>query len=102
VARREALEEASLELLDLLPACEYFASPGGSTETCQVFIGKVDASRAGGVHGLADEGEDIRVHVMPLDEALRAIDQRRIRVASTIVALQWLARHRTDVDARWK
>lgn len=101
VARREALEEAGLELLDLLPACEYFASPGGSTETCQVFIGKVDASRAGGVHGLADEGEDIRVHVMALDEALHAIDQRRIRVASTIVALQWLALHRAEVEARW-
>ena len=101
VARREALEEAGLELLDLVPACEYFASPGGSTETCQVFIGKVDASRAGGVHGLADEGEDIRVQVMSLDEALHAIDQRRIRVASTIVALQWLALHRAGIEARW-
>jgi ADP-ribose pyrophosphatase len=101
VARREAMEEAGLELLDLMPACEYFASPGGSTETCQVFIGKVDASRAGGVHGLADEGEDIRVHVMALDEALHAIDQRRIRVASTIVALQWLALHRAEIEARW-
>jgi len=101
VARREALEEAGLELLDLMPACEYFASPGGSTETCQVFIGKVDAIRAGGVHGLADEGEDIRVHVMALDEALHAIDQRRIRVASTIVALQWLALHRAEIEARW-
>jgi 8-oxo-dGTP pyrophosphatase MutT (NUDIX family) len=27
VARREALEEAGLELMDLVPACSYFASP---------------------------------------------------------------------------
>ena len=48
VARRETAEEAGLELLDLVPACTYFASPGGSTETCQIFIGRVDAAGAGG------------------------------------------------------
>ena len=42
VARRETAEEAGLELLDLVPACSYFTSPGGSTETCRVFIGRVE------------------------------------------------------------
>jgi ADP-ribose pyrophosphatase len=101
VARREALEEAGLELQDLIPACTYFVSPGGTTETCQVLIGRVEAPSAGGVHGLADQGEDIRVHLVPLDEALEGIDSGRIRVASTIVALQWLALHRAEVRARW-
>ena len=64
VARREAAEEAGLELLDLVPACTYFASPGGSTETCQIFIGRVVAAGAGGIFGRTDEGEDIRVHVV--------------------------------------
>jgi ADP-ribose pyrophosphatase len=101
VARREALEEAGLELLDLVPACSYFASPGGSTETCQVFIGRVDAASAGGIFGLAHEGEDIKVHVVPLEEALKWLGDGRVHAATTIVALQWLALHRAELAQRW-
>ena len=102
VARREAAEEAGLELLELVPACTYFASPGGSTETCQVFIGRVDAAGADGIFGLIDEGEDIKVHVVPLDTALDWLEDGRIHAATTIIALQWLALHRAELDERWK
>jgi ADP-ribose pyrophosphatase len=101
VARREAAEEAGLELLDLVPACTFFASPGGSTETCQVFIGRVDAADAGGIHGLADEGEDIKVHVVELERALAGLGERT-QAATTVVALQWLALHRAELEQRWK
>jgi ADP-ribose pyrophosphatase len=101
VARRETHEEAGLELLDLVPACTYFASPGGSTETCQVFIGRVDAGQAGGIFGLAHEGEDIKVRVVSFDDALAWIGDGRIHAAQTIVALQWLALHRAELAARW-
>jgi ADP-ribose pyrophosphatase len=102
VARREAVEEAGLELLDLVPACSYFSSPGGSTETCRVFIGRVDATAAGGIFGLAEEGEDIKVRAVPLDQALAWIDNGRIHAAPTIVALQWLALHRAELMDRWR
>ena len=101
VARREAIEEAGLQLRDLIHACTYFVSPGGTSETCEVLIGRVEAPSAGGVHGLPHEGEDIRVHVMGLDEALDGINRGRIRVASTLVAVQWLVLHRAEVRARW-
>jgi len=101
VARREAAEEAGLELLELVPACTYFASPGGSTETCQTFIGRVDARNAGGIFGLPDEGEDIKVHVVALDQALAFLAENRIHAVSTIVALQWLALHRAELAQRW-
>jgi ADP-ribose diphosphatase len=101
VARREAAEEAGLELLDLVPACTYFASPGGSTETCQVFIGRVDAAGAGGIFGRIDEGEDIRVHVVALATALGWLDDGRIHAATTVIALQWLALHRAGLEQRW-
>jgi ADP-ribose pyrophosphatase len=101
VARREAAEEAGLELLDLVPACVYFASPGGSTETCQVFIGRVDAAGAGGIFGRTDEGEDIRVHVVPLATALDWLCDGGIHAATTVVALQWLALHRAELERRW-
>jgi ADP-ribose pyrophosphatase len=101
VARRESREEAGIEPEDLIRACDYFVSPGGATERCLVFIGRVDSTAAGGVFGLEHEGEDIRVHVLGLGDALARIGDGRIRVASTIIALQWLALHRESVRARW-
>ena len=101
VARREAQEEAGLAVLDLAPVCTYFASPGGTTETCAVFVGRVDAANAGGIFGLAHEGEDIKVHVVAVDLALDWLAEGRIKVATTIIALQWLALHRSDLRRRW-
>jgi ADP-ribose pyrophosphatase len=101
VAKREAAEEAGLELLDLVPACTYFTSPGGSTETCRVFIGLVDTEGAGGIHGLVAEGEDIRVRVVGLDRALDELGGDRVHAATTLIALQWLALHRAELAARW-
>jgi ADP-ribose pyrophosphatase len=94
VATREAREEAGLELIRLEPISRYFASPGGSTETVDLFFGEVDASAAGGCFGLAEEGEDIKVHVVSSDYALAWLKEGRIKVATTIIALQWLMANR--------
>jgi ADP-ribose pyrophosphatase len=93
---------AGLELLDLVLACTYFASPGGSTETCQVFVERVDAANAGGIFDKADEGEDIKAHVVALDTALEWLRDDRIHAATTVVALQWLALHRAELEECWK
>ena len=77
VARREAVEEAGLELGELWPITRYFPSPGGSDERVHLYIGRCDSEGADGVFGLAEEGEDIRVHVWSLQEALRAISDGR-------------------------
>ena len=58
-------------------------------------------SVAGGVHGLAEEGEDIRVHVWPLEDALQAVKDGRIDNAASIIALQWLALNRAEVRGLW-
>jgi ADP-ribose pyrophosphatase len=102
VARREAREEAGLELLDLVPIGRYYPSPGGSSEICEAFIARVDSRGAGGLFGLTDHGEDVSAHVVPLATALAWLDAGRIRVASTIITLQWLALHRAELEARWQ
>jgi ADP-ribose pyrophosphatase len=94
VARREAKEESGLELLELEPIFRYFASPGGSTETVDLFWGRVDSSTAGGHFGLAEEGEDIKVHVVSSEVALAWMNEGRIKVATTLIALQWLMANR--------
>ena len=101
VARREAVEEAGLALAELWPLTQYYPSPGGSDERVHLYVGRCDSRGAGGVHGLEEEGEDIRVLVWSLDEALAALDDGRIDNAASIIALQWLALNRAEVRGLW-
>ena len=99
VAHREAQEEAGLDLYNLRHITRFFASPGGSTETVDLFLARIDASKAGGLFGLADEGEDVKVHVLSYDAAVDWLKQGRIRVGTTIIALQWLMLNRDRLKA---
>lgn len=101
VARREAVEEAGLTLGALWPVCAYYPSPGGSDERVHLFVGRCDSVGAGGIHGLEEEGEDIRVHVLPFEDALARVRDGRIDNAASIMALQWLALNRDEVRGLW-
>lgn len=101
VALREAREEAGLEVSDLEFVCRYQVSPGGNTEEILLFCGRVDAARAGGLHGLDSEHEDIRVHVLDWQDARAALDAGRMHNAAAIISLQWLALHREALRRRW-
>ncbi len=101
VARREAHEEAGLEVGALEFICRYQVSPGGSTEEILLFCGCVDATRAGGLHGLDSEHEDIRVHVLDFAAAQAALEAGEVRNAAGIIGLQWLALNRDDLRRRW-
>ncbi len=101
VARREAHEEAGCVVTDLVPIASFLTSPGATTETVRLFCGRVDSEGAGGLHGLAAEGEDIRATVASVEEAVALLDEGRIVNAKTIIALQWLARHYPSLKARW-
>jgi ADP-ribose pyrophosphatase len=94
---REAQEEAGVQLLELVKLYEYWVSPGGSTEKLTLFCGRVDASLANGIHGLAHENEDIKVVVMPCQAAIEAINTGAINNSATIMALQWLALNKNKV-----
>ena len=101
VARREAIEEAGLTLGALWPISAYYPSPGGSDERVHLYVGRCDSRLAAGIHGLEEEGEDIRVHVWSFDEALQAVRDGRIDNAASIIALQWLALNRAEVRGLW-
>ncbi|PAU60789.1 ADP-ribose diphosphatase [Pseudomonas sp. PIC25] len=101
VAHREAAEEAGLTLSSLWPITTYFPSPGGSDERVFLYLGRCDSEGAGGIHGLPEEGEDIKVHVWPLEDALQAVKDGRISNAASIIALQWLALNRAEVRGLW-
>lgn len=90
VAIREAKEESGADIQDLIPICDYLVSPGGTNESLALYCAIVDSQHISGVHGLKSEGEDIRVHVVAREEAVKAIYDGRINNAATIIALQWL------------
>ena len=102
VVRREAIEEAALEIGDLIPIYNLMLSPGAVSESCTLFLGRVDSATAGGVFGLASEDEDILVKVVPFPEVLAMLDRGEIDNAAAVVALQWLALHRDEVRSRWR
>jgi ADP-ribose pyrophosphatase len=102
LARRESFEEAGLQVGLIEPMLEYFCSPGGSTEFFSLFCGQVDLRDvAADNFGVADENEDIRLHILDVSEALTLLRQGVINNAMTIIALQWFQLHRQQLDAAW-
>jgi len=90
VARREAYEEAGLKVDSLEKLFTYYSSPGGTDEQVTLYCGLVDSSNAGGIHGLADENEDIRVVVKSREEAFAEACQGRAANSMSLIGLQWL------------
>lgn len=99
VACREAVEEAGCDVLALLPVAQYMPSPGACDEWVHLFVGLVDSEGVGGIHGLPEEHEDIRVHCVPLPELRQMMESGRINSASTLIAVQWLLLNRERVSA---
>ncbi|TCS41162.1 NUDIX domain-containing protein [Reinekea marinisedimentorum] len=101
VARREAVEEAGVDVGRLEFICKYLPSPGGTNERVFLYVGEVDSSTASGVHGLDEEGEDIRVHTPSITEAYQWLEDGQIINAASIIALQWFQLHESRLRAQW-
>jgi nudix-type nucleoside diphosphatase (YffH/AdpP family) len=90
--RLEAEEETGYRLHDVHKVFDAFMSPGALTEKIHFFVAEYESHMrvsAGG--GLADEGEEIEVLELGLDEALAMISDGRIVDAKTIMLLQHAA-----------
>ena len=101
MVRREAREEAGCDITALEPIARYFSTPGACSEKVDLFCGRVDASGLGGIHGLAEEGEDIRATVWTLTDALALLDTGKICNSMTLIAMQWLAHHHASLAEKW-
>jgi nudix-type nucleoside diphosphatase (YffH/AdpP family) len=90
--RLEAEEETGYRLHDVHKVFEAFMSPGAVTEKIHFFVAEYEPQMrisAGG--GLADEGEEIEVLELGIDEALAMISDGRVVDAKTIMLLQHAA-----------
>lgn len=101
VALAELAEETGLGARDLVPVTRYMPSPGVSTESIEMFCARVDSGAAGGLHGLDQEHEDIRVFTEPSDGVPALLDSGRIDNAHTVIALQWFLLNRDRLRRLW-
>ena len=99
VARREALEEAGCQVGQLTKLHTYYPSPGACNERVTLFCGLVDTHGLGGVYGVEDEHEDIRVHIVTFTTAWELLEQGRLDNAMSLIGLHWLAGQRASLRA---
>ncbi|MEJ2043291.1 MAG: NUDIX domain-containing protein [Reinekea sp.] len=101
VARREAIEEAGIELGRIHFITRYLPSAGGSNERIHLYVAEADCSKASGIHGLDEEGEDIRVLTVPFDQAFTWVEEGQINNAAAIIALQWFRLNQETLKQLW-
>jgi ADP-ribose pyrophosphatase len=101
MARRETFEESGCTVGRLEQIMGFYPSPGGCSEHVTVFCGEVSADGVGGIHGVAEEGEDIRVFSMPTDDAMSLVKSGAIDNSIGVVGIQWLVMNRDDLRGRW-
>ncbi len=90
--RAEAEEETGYRLGEIRKIFEAFMSPGSVTERLHFFVAEYQQDmKIGRGGGNADEGEDIEVLELPIDEAMTMICDGRIVDAKTIMLLQYAA-----------
>jgi ADP-ribose pyrophosphatase len=101
LVKRESMEEAGLAVSEVLPIHRLMLTPGACSESCEIFIGRVDATKAGGVFGLDSEGENILVKAMSFADAYELMERGEFDNAVAVIAIQWLALHHQEMRKRW-
>jgi nudix-type nucleoside diphosphatase (YffH/AdpP family) len=99
-ARREAREEAGLEIAQLIRIAGYYPSPGAKAEYLHSYLGLSDLpDDAGGLGGLASEEEDIRSHVLSFETLMALVASGEIDNAPLLLSAMELSRRREALRA---
>ncbi len=95
-ARREAQEEAGLQLGRLEPVADYYPTPGAVTEYLYSYVAICDLpDGVAGVFGAAAEAEDIKGHLIGFDRLMALVATGEVANAPLLLSALWLQRERT-------
>lgn len=95
---REVKEETGCDVLSIVPICAYLTTPGISAEKIHVFYARIKAPiHNHEIHGMAEEGENIKVWALSFDEALQLLAEGKIVSSPTVIGLQWLQINRASL-----
>ncbi|MET0970767.1 MAG: NUDIX hydrolase [Tardiphaga sp.] len=98
-AARECFEEIGVQPERLVELFSVLPTPGLTDELVTFFLGFIDSAKVVSRGGLAEETEDVRPFVVPINAALAALDEGAVFNGLMISALQWLALHRPSLQA---
>jgi ADP-ribose pyrophosphatase len=102
LGRREALEEANCKVTDMVEMFRYLPSPGMTNEVLIFFCGRMESHHAVGVHGLAEEHEDIRSTLFDFDQIEELLKTGSTGNGPLISALQWMLLNHERVRSLWR
>lgn len=88
--RREALEESGCDIHELKHLFSFYPSAGACDELFHLYVAQADLPLEGGIFGMPDEGENIKLHIISYKEVQNLLTNGRLRNAPVIMALQWL------------
>lgn len=97
-ALRETREECGLTINTLVPAANYYPSVGGNASYFHTFVGLCDIPNgADGVHGLREESEDIKSHIISFADAWTMVENGQFNTGPLIQLILWLGSHRKSM-----
>jgi len=102
LARREAMEEANCKVTDLVEMIRFLPTPGMSNEVFVAFLGRMAPGAVTGVHGLANEHEDIRSTLFHLDQIPEILANGHTGNGPLLIALQWMQINRDRIRKLWR
>lgn len=98
-AQKEAQEEAgvSIEPGKLKKIGSVYPSPGRITEKVHIFFASLETAPPCGIFGLAEEGEQIRTHLVSRGTLYRMMDEQIIKDCMALLALNWFRTHESSI-----
>lgn len=101
-ARREAKEEAGIDLYDLLPVSMSYPSPGAMSEFYHIFLGLADLpDDIIGIGGKEDEHEDIKSHLFSAKDLMQMVQNNQLRALPTVTASLWLFAQKERIQSQY-
>lgn len=95
--RRESVEESGCEIHQLEHLFTFYPSAGACNEIFHLYAAQANLPTEGGIFGMLDEGENIKLHILKYADLEVLFQSQRLRNAPLIMALQWLKQHVTTL-----
>lgn len=90
---REAFEESGCQIERPQHLYSFYPSAGACSEYFHLYAAETNLSGKKGNFGVANEGEDIKLHVIDYAHLEHLLQHGRLQNAPVIMALQWLRQH---------
>ncbi len=88
--RRESIEESGCVIAALEHLFTFYPSAGACNEIFHLYAAQATLPTDGGIFGMPEEGENIKLHLIQYAELNTLLKSKRLKNAPIIMALQWL------------